>query len=233
MSPLEQLRHVLAQRLPDNEDPANPDSVQAMQLVLHLPNQVVATRADYLAAAGQAVVDVCLDERAITDPIFQEGLLAWYNHRIRKVARRARNSSWEHVQVLPGATATVGAAQVRAFVPTAVYQVPQLIKKMQIKGTDLPPDDGLPEPDPQRGLVLVNKGLGMSLGKAAAQVGHATMLHVARHEVDLDAGWEVREVEAQVFERYLPQAAEFVRDAGFTEVAPNSVTVAAFAKRPW
>lgn len=233
MNSLEQLRQVLAQRLPDNEDPADPDSVQAMQLVLHLPKQAVATRADYLAAAGQAVVDVCLDERAITNPIFQQGLLTWYNHRIRKVARRARNSSWEQVQALPGVTATVGVAQVRAFVPTAVHQVPHLIKKLQIKGTDLPADNDLPEPDSQRGLILVNKDLQMSLGKAAAQVGHATMLHVARHEVDLDAGWEVREVDGQTFERYLPLAAEIVRDAGFTEVAPNSVTVAAFAKRPW
>lgn len=217
------------------EDPADPATVQAMQLVLHLPKnaQPTASRADYLAAAGQAVVAVCLDERAATDPEYRAALQRWYGHRIRKVTRRARNAPWEAVQQLPGVTVQVGQAQVRAFLPSAVCEVPPALRKLQIQGTDLPADVPLPEPDPAHPLVLVDQGLGMSLGKAAAQVGHATMLYAAQHPISSQTRWEVREVPSAEFQRWARQAAVVVRDAGFTEVAPQSMTAAAFATRPW
>ena len=75
----------------------------------------------------------------------------------------------------------------------------------------------------------------MSLGKAAAQVGHAAMLYAAQLPEDAAYVWaqqdfalNVREVDAAEFARVLATpGAVPVQDAGFTEVAPGSTTVVA------
>ena len=157
---------------------------------------------------------------------------AWYSHRIRKVARRARNKPWDDVQALPGVT--VGS--VRAFVPSAVRDVPHEIAKLQIKSTDLEPGEELPLDDAAP-LIAVDASLEMSAGKAAAQVGHASMLLAAARDTAwvwrwAEAGFplNVREVDSAEFKRLCShQGAVPVRDAGFTEVAPGSTTVVAIA----
>ena len=60
--------------------------------------------------------------------------------RIRKIARRARGAHWAAVQELPGVTWTVGGAQVRALLPGPVDEVPKVVSRLQIGGTDLEPD---------------------------------------------------------------------------------------------
>ena len=83
-------------------------------------------------------------------------------------------------------------------------------------------------------MLWVNAELEMTLGKAAAQVGHAAMLLAGA----LDAGhawaWAgqgyrntVREASAARWPALAAQAPVAVRDAGFTEVAPGSTTVLA------
>ncbi len=212
------------------EDPDDPSTVQAMQLAINLPKQDPPSRNQVLVDAARAVVAVCLDPRAAEEGYWREGLDNWYSHRIRKVARRARNKAWEDVQALPGAT--VGC--VRAFLPSAVSEVPHEIAKLQIKGTELPEGDYVPL-NPHAPTIYVDAELGMTLGKAAAQVGHASMLLAAARDAEWVSRWaangyacNVREVSRDEFQRHVEtRNAVPVRDSGFTEVAPGSVTVVA------
>ncbi|MDY5785809.1 peptidyl-tRNA hydrolase [Corynebacterium sp.] len=212
------------------ENPADPATVQAMQLAVNVPKNAVPSRNAVLCDAASAVVAVCLDPRAGEDGFWRASLDRWYSYRIRKIARRARNKAWDDVQGLPGVT--VG--QVRAFVPSAVEDVPREIAKLQVKGTDFP-DSGEEDLNAAVPTLYLNADLQMSGGKAAAQAGHGSMLLAAALGVDavrawaeLDFGVNVREVGAAELARVetMPGAVA-VRDAGFTEVAPNSLTVVA------
>lgn len=244
-----------------NEDPDDPATVQAMQIALRIPKAAPPKRNDVLVAAAQAVVAVCLDPRAAEDGAWRDSLVQWYGHRIRKIARRARGSAWDAVQALPGCTAQyvehgeqgeqgeTAVALARAFIPSAVGEVPHEISKLQIKGTDLArhaeAENRRLKADPQSFVaevasastpsIVVDDSLEMTAGKAAAQVGHGSMLLAAAMPADWAAGWaragfplNVHEVPRAVFEHVvkLPDAVP-VRDSGFTEVAPGSVTVVA------
>lgn len=220
------------------EDPDDPQTVQAMQIALHLPKVDPPARADVLAAAARAVVQVCLDPRAAQPGAWRDALEQWYGHRIRKIARRARGAGWDGVQALPGCTATAGTATARAFIPSAVKDVPHPISKLQIRGTDLPLSDDC-EGDPAVPTVAVDSSLEMTAGKAAAQAGHGSMLLAAAMSGDAVAAWaadgfplQVREVPRDVFAGLVGQrGAVAVQDSGFTEVAPGSTTVVALPGR--
>ncbi len=209
-----------------------------MPIVLHLPKREAPTRAEVLQAAAQAVIALCLDERA-GDPesgVYQ-GLNTWYGKRVRKIARRARASAWQRVQQCDGVTV---ADRARACVPAPVNAVPKEIAKLQIGGTDLPHEseeaqrhsDNQEVGDTQRPIIWVDRSLNMSVGKAAAQVGHAVMHYAATIDTDTAYRWaqagfplEVREVPQSDW----PAAENLiaaVRDAGLTEIAPGSLTVA-------
>lgn len=224
----------------DPEDPTRPETVQAMQIALHIPKNNPPLRHDLLAAAAQAVVGVCLDERAGQDGAFWEGIRNWYGHRIRKIARRARNSGWNNVQVLAGVTVSHGTASARAFVPSAVEAVDPLIGKLQIGNTDVPAVDYADIPVREVPTLYVDVALSMSAGKAAAQVGHASMLLAAHMSLEEARAWaatgfdlQVRGVDAATFKEICAQpGAVAVQDAGFTEVAPDSITVCALPA-PW
>ena len=234
---------LLAERVsPDrhsrSEDPDRPETVQAMQIALEVPKASPPRRTDLLEASARAVVAVCLDGRAVTDDAWRAGLEGWYDHLIRKVARRARNKAWDDVQTVPGVTVEVRGARARAFIPGPVSDLPPLVRKLQISGTELPQD----EPgavDPDLPAILIDRGLDMSTGKAAAQVGHASMLLAARQPLDWVRDWAardfaltVREVDADTFARHAAHpTAVHVRDAGYTEVAPDSLTVFAIPGR--
>ncbi|MCS4535278.1 peptidyl-tRNA hydrolase [Corynebacterium sp. HS2168-gen11] len=226
------------------EDPDDPATIQAMQLVLHLPKDPtrIPPRSHVLIAAAQAVVTLCLEPQAGIPGEFQTRLETWYTHRIRKVARRARNKQWRDAQAVPGVTVHYQQASVRACVPSAVQDVPPVLRKLQIHGTDLPPDavhSPLPEITAEVSVapvvIVVDASLGMSVGKVAAQVGHASMLFAGQQSVEWCWRWQqagfpltVREIPHDQFvaKQTLPQAV-VVRDAGFTEIAPNTATCVA------
>lgn len=237
--PLALAHSLLRARVSDNrhdrsEDPEQPETVQAMQIALHVPRTQPPGRTSLLEAAARAVVAVCLSDRVAEDPAWRAGLEGWYDHLIRKVARRARNKAWLDVQEVPGVTVDVRGAQARAFVPSAVAAVPPPVRKLQIRGTELPQD----EPGsgtPGTPTILIDRDLHMTTGKAAAQVGHASMLLAAAQDLEWVRAWAARGFELTV--REVPHA-EFaahlstpgvvtVRDAGYTEVAPDALTVLA------
>uniref|UniRef100_UPI00037DF750 peptidyl-tRNA hydrolase n=1 Tax=Rhodococcus sp. R1101 TaxID=1170698 RepID=UPI00037DF750 len=94
-----------------------------------------------------------------------------------------------------------------------------------------PPADGVP-------VFWVQRDLEMTVGKAAAQVGHAAMLFAGALDVDTARAWAsdgfpcaVRDADETTWRELLARVeagtAVAVRDAGFTEVAPGSITVVA------
>ncbi|MGV9411304.1 peptidyl-tRNA hydrolase [Nocardia sp. NPDC003693] len=218
-------------------DPQDPALVQAMQMVLHIPKDVPPARNALLAAAAAAVVALCLDERVGPGGEWEERYLTWKRSRIRKVARRARGAQWLAAQEVDGVTVEFDGAQARALVPGPVGNIDPRIRRLQIGGTELPSDEpGLIVPE-YPGL-WVDSELGMSVGKAAAQVGHASMLLAGALPVRAakdwaDSGFRCGVAEAdpvrwrQLRQRVTEGTAVSVRDAGFTEVAPGSMTVIA------
>ncbi|MFW0791971.1 peptidyl-tRNA hydrolase [Gordonia sp. CPCC 205333] len=220
----------------DYDDPAK---VLAMAMVLRIEKTDPPGRAELLIAAARAVVLLCLDERSGGDGPWAAELDAWCAARIRKIARRARTSHWQAAQQVWGITASHGTAQARAFVPGRVGDVDPRIKRLQIGGTEV--DGELPStPDGSVGtLVLwINPALEMTVGKLAAQVGHGAMLGVKLMSLEQARAWhqggcpiEVCAPEQAIWARLLDAESRgtmvAVRDAGFTEIAPGSVTVIA------
>ncbi|WP_280268401.1 peptidyl-tRNA hydrolase [Nocardia wallacei] len=218
-------------------DPDDPALVQAMQMVLHIPKADPPPRSALLEAAAAAAVALCLDPRVGPEEEWEQRYLAWKRSRIRKVARRARGAQWLAANEVDGVTVDVGGAQARALVPGPVGDIDPRIRKLQIGGTDLEHDDPGPA-DPELPVLWVNSTLGMTVGKAAAQVGHASMLLAGALPVEQAFAWSLRGFRCAVrdaspqrwpglCERVRQGTATAVRDAGFTEVAPGSITVIA------
>ncbi|MFI5779418.1 peptidyl-tRNA hydrolase [Nocardia sp. NPDC051570] len=224
-------------------DPDDPALAQAMQMVLHIPKDDPPLRSSLLAAAATSVVALCLDPRVGAEGEWQQRYLTWKWSRIRKVSRRARGAQWLTAEEVDGVTVEVDGAQARALVPSAVGEVDPRIRKLQIGGTDLEHDAPGPT-DPDLPVLWVHAELGMTVGKAAAQVGHASMLLAGALPVRQVYAWSLRgyrcavrdagpEQWSRLCDRVRDGSATAVRDAGFTEVAPGSMTVIATAPDRW
>ncbi|HKS47273.1 MAG TPA: aminoacyl-tRNA hydrolase [Amycolatopsis sp.] len=222
---------------------AAPEEVRAMPLVLRLEKAEPPGRTALLESAATASLAVCLDERAQPGGEWHDAVRRWVSGHIRKVARRARGAHWEAVQRFAGVTVTVGGAQVRALVPSRVVDMPRDLARLQISGSDLPPDEPGPAPQDVPPLLL-NPEVGMTVGKAAAQVGHATMILASLLGPAELASWAGRGYACAVRTPSVAQWKQLhpgddpagawrsrrvvaVRDAGFTEVDPGTVTVLA------
>jgi Peptidyl-tRNA hydrolase PTH2 len=197
-----------------------------MPVILRL-ERPPAARTPVLEAAAAAALAVCLDPRAAPGGEWHQAVTTWVAARIRKIARRARGAHWAAVQELPGVTWSVGVAEVRALLPGPVDEVPKVVSRLQIGGTDLAPDE--PGPPPSGAPVIwVNAALGLSVGKAAAQVGHASMLFAAERELTEVPPFAVRSADPARWSELCAAVrggdAVAVRDAGFTEVAPGTIT---------
>lgn len=218
----------------------DPDLVRAMPVILRIERQDPPSRTSALEAAAAAAVAVCLAD----EPSWEDPLRAWIDGRIRKVSRRARGAHWEAVQALPGVTVTVDGASARALVPGRVVDTPKEVSRLQISGSELPADEPGPVPAGVPTLWL-NPTVEMTAGKAAAQVGHASMLLAALiRDPEYFATWATTDYRCAVrtptrarWESLHPgddpagawrsRGVVAVRDAGFTEVDPGTVTVIA------
>ena len=224
---------------PRVEIPPEPDGVvRAMPVVLRI-ERPPAPRTALLDAAARAALAVCLDPRAQPGGEWHDAVAMWISSRIRKIARRARGAHWAAVQDLPGVTVHVGdgaqAGEARALLPAPVDEVPKVVSRLQIGGTDLP--DDAPGPPPGGAPVIwLNGALGMTLGKAAAQVGHAAMLDAAARRLTTVPPYAVRTAERRRWAALCTAVdrgdAVAVRDAGFTEVEPGTITAIAVSGKP-
>ena len=200
--------------------------VRAMPVVLRIERDA-PTRTPLLEAAARAALAVCLDPRAAPGGEWHDAVATWVGGRIRKIARRARGAHGAAVQELPGVTVDVAGARARALLPGPVDDVPRVVARLQIGGTDAVADDPGP-PAADVPVIWVDGALGMTVGKAAAQVGHAAMLDAATRGLTAVPPYAVRTADgvrwAALCRAVERGEAVAVRDAGFTEVAPGTIT---------
>jgi hypothetical protein len=216
----------LAARYARGSEPVSDGIVRAMPVILRL-ERPPAARTPVLEAAAAAALAVCLDPRAQQGGEWHDTVSVWVATQIRKIARRARGAHWAAVQELPGVTCEVHGAEARALLPGPVDDAPRVVSRLQIGGTELEPDEPGP-PQPGAPVIWVNAELGLSVGKAAAQVGHASMLYAAARGLTDVPAFAVRDAGgerwAQLCAAVQRGEAVAVRDAGFTEVAPGTIT---------
>ncbi|SFN10594.1 hypothetical protein SAMN04489713_101254 [Actinomadura madurae] len=209
-----------------------------MQLVVRAEKADPPNHGAVCEAAATAVVRLLTDPRA-ADPEgeWREAVREWEARRIRKVTRRARGVRWPEAEALPGVTVEHAGAQVRAFPPGPVSEVPPQLAKLQVAGLDLPDEaEPGPPPEPPYAAIALNPDVTITTGKAAAQCGHAAQLllrrgrrrHVAAW---VEAGARVHLARDVPWSRCVKEAAVAVRDGGFTEVAPGTMTATAWLVR--
>jgi peptidyl-tRNA hydrolase len=225
--------------------------IRALQLVLRMERDRPPSwhRALGLAASGSA--GICLDPRSEPGGEWYDAVRDYCLGHIRKVTRRGRGAQWEATAELPGITLTDGDTQIRALVPGRVEELDKRVSKLQVGGTDVEPDQ---PPGSQTGPILqiwLPPEPTMTLGKAMAQTGHAGMIAAALLAVDqarlqawIEAGlpatvqradgpdWqELCQASADSGRAWTNDRLLAVRDAGFTEVAPGTIT--AIARAGW
>ncbi|MFI0354103.1 hypothetical protein [Actinomadura sp. 9N407] len=227
------------------DDPFD-DPPWAMQLVARAEKAAPPSHSAVCAATATAVVRLLTDPRAADpDGEWHPFVHRWESGRIRKVTRRARGVRWPEVQALPGVTVEEDGAEVRAFVPGPVTEVPPEIAKLQVAGLELTDDPGdggdsgggggdsgdtARKPlEPPYAVIALNPDVPMTTGKAAAQSGHAAHLLLrqagaAAVQAWIEGGLRVRIARDIPWRRCVKEATVAVRDAGFTEVPPRTMT---------
>ncbi|MFI0485901.1 peptidyl-tRNA hydrolase [Actinomadura sp. 9N215] len=233
------------------------DPPWAMQLVVRAEKAGPPAHGAVCEAAATAVVRLLTDPRA-AEPggEWHDAVREWEARRIRKVTRRARGVRWPEAEALPGVTVDHAGAQVRAFPPGPVSDVPSVLAKLQVAGLDLAEaEEPGPPPEPPYAVIAINPDVTITTGKAAAQCGHAAQLllrqgrrkdvaawvdggarvHLIPTESDRGVRGVVPPREAATrdvpWRKCVKEATVAVRDGGFTEVPPGTMTAIAWIVR--
>ena len=205
-----------------------------LPLVVRIERDAPPARTDALETAARAVLLLLTDDRSVGEGEWAESVRDWQDGRIRKVVRRARGAEWRRAEALPGITVRGESAEVRVFPPVPLDAWPKDLARLQVSGTDL--DDPLPPaaPAPGEPVLWFNPGVQMTAGKAMAQAGHAAQLGWWALSQERAEAWRrdgfplaVRTAGHEQWSQLMTRDLPTVRDAGFTEIAPGSVTAIA------
>lgn len=216
----------------ERDTPRDEAPQYVLPLVVRVEREAPPSRTDALETAARAVLTILADERSQGEGEWAEAVRAWQDGRIRKVVRRARGAEWRRAGTLPGITVTGDdGAEVRVYPPVPLDGWPKDLAKLQVSGTDF--DDPKPPAEPLPGLPMLwlNPAVSMTAGKAMAQAGHAAQfawweLTDTERELWAAAGFPLAVRTATPAQWATLAAADLptVRDAGFTEVVPGSMT---------
>lgn len=165
---------------------------------------------------------------------------AWLSGRFTKTVRRAPRAKLDRIADELGAvTVHLGESRATALAPVRYEELPRDIAKLQVSGTELPACTGR-EPRRDRAPVRLLVDRDLTTGKAAAQGAHALFAWALKaDQANLEAWHEYPlTVQVQMVDRHALEAAAthtgavVIRDAGFTEVAPDTLTAVALPT-PW
>ncbi len=205
----------------------------AMQLAVRDSRPDRPTHLAVCEAAAAAVVTLLADPRS-ADGEWVPRMQTWRAGPVRKVVRRGRGVRFEATRAVDGVEVERHGALVRAFVPGPIDELPAELAKLQVGGTQMS-DVGEPAPAVPGGVTIaLTPHETLTTGKAAAQSGHAAQfaweaMDEAAFDRWADTGWAVSVVLPAVRD-WAHLAARWpvaIRDGGFTEVAPGTMTAIA------
>jgi len=185
-------------------------------------------------AVAAAVVTLLADPRSVSGE-WTPQVRRWASGPVRKVVRRGRGVKFAATAAVPGVEVERRGVTVRAFVPVPVDRLPRELATLQVGGTQMPE---LGEPSPYVGggvTIALTPHAELSTGKAAAQSGHAAQFAVrAMRRAELErwraTGWAVSVVlpDADEWAALAETSPVSIRDGGFTEVEPGTMTALAW-----
>ncbi|WP_313811325.1 peptidyl-tRNA hydrolase [Glutamicibacter sp.] len=198
-------------------------------IILRIDKEDPSTEDEGLSAVARAAVIAYLKDPHLPD------WQTWAEQAFAKSVRRANPKMFAKVlELFPEAMVSeVGKAQAVGLPPLPADDLPKLIAKLQVSGTQLPKSDEVLNSVIN---IALNDSLEMSTGKAAAQGAHAlfawlTQADPARIEQWLSAHAPVgiRHLSKGEFQQLASRAAgPVIQDAGRTEIEPGSMTAFVF-----
>lgn len=217
------------------------DRPRALQMAARVEKLDPPLLQDIFEAAALGVIALLDDHRSLPGGVWHDEVAAWNGARIRKIMRRARASAWTRAQEVPGLTIIHGSAQVRVFVPGIVDDAPPELSKLQIQSTPLDEPAQLTElnsPPAPTLTVMLNPAVEMSWGKRGAQVAHAAQRCWEQFDRADRLDWNAAGRRVHVatpthalWDELHPALSTTIRDGGFTEVAPGTLTAGATLAR--
>ncbi|MEG2422812.1 peptidyl-tRNA hydrolase [Glutamicibacter sp.] len=194
-------------------------------IILRIDKEDPSSEDEGLSAVARAAVIAYLQDPQ--NPDWQQ----WASQAYAKSVRRANPKMFAKVlEMFPEQMVSeVGKARAVGLPPLPAADLPKLIAKLQVSGTQLPKAEEVL--DAQISIVL-NKSLNMSTGKAAAQAAHALFAWLTESPAEEVEAWlhahapvGIKHLPRREFDRLSRQAAgPVIQDAGRTEIEPGSVT---------
>jgi len=200
-------------------------------IILRIDKEDPSSEDEGLSAVARAAVIAYLQDPQ--NPDWQQ----WASQAFAKSVRRANPKMFAKVlEMFPEQMVSeVGKAQAVGLPPLPAADLPKLIAKLQVSGTQLPKADEVLNAEIN---IVLNKSLEMSTGKAAAQAAHALFAWLTEAPAESVEAWlqshapvGIRHLPRKDFEQLSRQAAgPVIQDAGRTEIEPGSVTAFVMSK---